>query len=102
MRVRDIPTPAIVHHFAKGRDGSTHYRANPYGPGVMLVRVEACDACGAECLGANPVIFDNATIERDSITFRRAGLKPTNVAEELGANDDGEAVCPDCYDRFER
>jgi hypothetical protein len=96
MQVLDFPTLANVRYFARGADAVTHYRVTA--AGVVCFRMEACDRCGAPCVGANPITFTHHTARRSAHLFNAARLIASDVVDELGANDDGDAVCPACYD----
>ncbi len=97
MRVSSPISLDVLRHFrGKRGDGATHVRKERDG-GATVFRLEACDRCGASCVGPNAVHFTAQAVGRFVGLFLVAGFEPTTATDELGCNDDGDAVCPACY-----
>jgi len=48
------------------------------------------------CRGGNPITFAT-TNEASVLILERCGLKESDVEDELGCTDNGDCVCPGCY-----
>lgn len=81
-------------HFAPSQSGTMGFRME--GDDVTVFAIEKCDHCGAEVEGANSITFVKPRNFLESLAARKV-LERSDIADELGATDEGDAVCPDCW-----
>ena len=97
MRVLSPINVAILHNFRMG--GCDSFHIDEQRKEITLFKMEECDRCGAQCRGANPIILTGRAYlkEKHKGLLVLTGFEPSEVTDELGATDEGDAVCPKCY-----
>ena len=86
----------VMAHFAPSQSGKMAYLQN-YDKSITIFAVETCDVCGDECQGANPItIVKPRKFVTDRLHAR--DILPAFVPDEGGCDEDGNFVCPSCYD----
>lgn len=81
-----------------------HFRCDSFlrdGKDVVMFNAFECDGCGELHQGGNPINIKNANWITDE-RLESLGLVKRQDAEELGCNDDGDALCPRCYNAAEK
>ena len=89
----------FLKKFAPNQSGKMGYALTPEGD-IEIFAIERCDCCDAEVRGANPITivkpqFGILSMVRDQHIFK------SNVVDEGGCDDDGNLVCPACYEEGE-
>ncbi len=102
MRIANI-TSIIAFNTVMARFAPNHgkrgYRVEANGD-VTLMSIENCDRCGREVEGANSVTMVKPrrfVMERLAYLVVARKIVQTDVEGEIGCNDDGDAICPECY-----
>jgi hypothetical protein len=90
----NVHSPATLAAIATLASDHTHFFVNANGS-VDSFTVDACEHCGIDCRGANPVRWLN--VPRSAL-FVIARMEPCDIRDESGCNDYGDVVCPNCGD----
>ena len=67
------------------------------GTDVTIFGIDKCDHCGCDCRAPNDITMVGVRDWGFAVLAARKILAREDVCDELGANDDGDAVCPACY-----
>ncbi len=85
----------VMARFAPNQSGKMEYLQNP-DESITIFAVEACDVCGCECQGANPITIDKPRhFVLDGLAARK--VYPSQIVDEIGCTEDGDAVCSECW-----
>ena len=72
------------------------------GKDIELFKTEHCDICAVHLKGANPVTIVKArkfVLEHLKLSTRL--LEAPSYFDEVGCDDEGNCVCPSCYEEGE-
>ena len=88
----------VMARFAPSQSGKMAYFVED--DSFTIFAVEKCDVCGGECQGANPITIVNP--RQFVITgLHTRGIFASLITDEGGCDDDGNFVCPSCYEEGE-
>ena len=89
----------VMARFAPSQSGKMAYLQN-HDKSINIFAVEACDVCGCNCQGANHITIVNP---RQFVIdgLHRRDILPAFIVDEGGCDDDGNFVCPSCYEEGE-
>lgn len=94
-----IAINTVLARFAPTQSGTMGFRHE--GDDVVVFAIERCDHCNREVEGANSItIVKPRNLVLEAFAMRKV-LERADIVEEIGCNDDGDAVCPDCYENAE-
>jgi hypothetical protein len=84
----------VMARFAPSQSGTMAYFVED--DAFTIFAVESCDRCGRDCQGANPITIDKP---RQFVIngLHQRKILPSFIDCELGCNEDGEALCSECY-----
>lgn len=100
MQVLSPVNIAILHSFRM--QGLDHFSENKKTGEITLFKLDKCDLCGCDCEGANPITLTRKAFAKPQhkAFLLVTGFEPWEgeMPPENGANDNGDAVCPGCYE----
>jgi len=89
-----IAANTALSYFAPDH-GKQGYRVEANGD-VTLMVIDNCEHCNCECEGANSItIVKPRSFVFDLLVSRK--FTKTDVTDEIGCTEDGDAVCSDCW-----
>jgi hypothetical protein len=89
----------VMARFAPSQSGTMAYFREDDNS-FTIFAVEKCDVCGGECRGANPITIDKP--RQFVLTgLHRRGIFNRPITDEGGCDDEGNFVCPACYEEGE-
>lgn len=102
MRINNINSVikfnTVMARFAPSQSGKMAYMVE--GDSFTVFAVEKCDCCGESVQGANPITIVNPRQFVISGLHQR-GIFASRISQEGGCDDDGNFVCPSCYEEGE-
>ena len=102
MRIKNVNSViafnTVMARFAPSQSGKMAYFVED--DAFTIFAVEKCDCCGIMVQGANPItIVKPRQFVINGLHAR--GILPSLISQEGGCDDDGNFVCPSCYEEGE-